>query len=425
MIFAILTCIAVVSLGCSWFLYKRNIEMFLCLLIAVYSEFFYLLPHFFGYKYLLLPILLVLLFESFLNGRLAMGRYGWLVIWFIAISLFGVIVALFYGQSLALSIKAAKFIPLVMVYFLLAGRKIDTDKFALYFIYMSLAVALLATITSFSHGAVNFFPGMPTDKLAEQTVRLRITAGQFVIAAAVVMAFSLYQQKEKSIYLIAFIALFAEVLLVQQTRGFIIAIFLSIFSIYFLSKKLTPMRISLCLIVLACCLGLLFVLSTADFSKIEFIKRIQTDMVKRGGRYGGSLQARLNAYEYYWKIVKKVPFTGRGLLNFNWEGNPDKHMQLNYHIHLSDVGIFHFLIEAGVIGFIWLIFCFFRVWRDIFAFREQLAITCYFIVGTFCSLTLDMFLGYDSLFLSSVFLGVSSSSINMPVKHAAISSNGI
>lgn len=412
MIFAVLTCISLVTLGFSWFLYLRNLELFLCLLITINFEFFYLLPNFAGYQYLLLPMIFILLFVNLIRGKLSFGRYGWWVISFMVISIFGIIVAWSAGQGISLGIKAAKFIPLVMVYFLLAGRRINAEKFSNYFILMSLAVAVLATITSLTHGGINFFRGLPHDMLIDQFGRFRITSGQFVISAASVMAFARYKQSSCVRFLYASAALFGEVLVVQQTRGFIIAIFLSLFVVYILSNKLTFLRFSFYLIFAGFCICAWLMLHNVDLSGVEFVKRIQTDTVKHGGSYGGSLQARLNGYDYYWKELKKQLITGRGMMNFNWKENKEKRLQEYLGIHLSDIGIVHFLVQAGLIGFVWLLYGLFKLWKDIFLFRRHLIVACYFIIGTFTMPTLDMFLrSEDSMFLFAVFLGLSSSII--------------
>lgn len=411
MIFAIYTCISIMALGFGWFLYKRNTELFLCLLIAVSCEFFHIPPQGIGFQYLLLPILPVLLLEGLFRGNLAMGRYGWWVLGFMAISLFGVVVAFFHGQGIVLGIKAAKFIPFVMIYFVIAGQEIRLNTFVNYFIFMALAVALLATVTSLTHGAVQVFQGLPPERIAEQMGRLRITAGQYVISAAAVVALASYLRTRNVWYLPATAALFAEVILVQQTRGFIFAIMLSGFTMYVISYRLTPIRLSIYLITLAFVFISFLVFTSSDLARIGFVERVQTDLEKKGGSYGGSLQARLNSYEYYWNEIQRSPLMGRGLLNFNWEGNPDKRMQGRYHIHLSDVGIVEFLVQSGIVGFLWLISGLFFLWKDIFFFRDQMAATSYIMIGTFTMPTLDMFFRHDSMFLFAAFLGVTSSTI--------------
>jgi len=410
MIFALLSCISLLVLISSWFLYSRNLELFLCLLIAINFEFFLMLPKFVGYKYLLLPMIIVLMFEGFVTGKLALGRYGWWVLSFLAISLMGVIVAWSLGQGMVLSLKSAKFVPLVLIYFLLAGRRIDVDKFADYYIGMSLVVASLATVCYLTHGAVNFFPEIPAYALIGDSGRLRITAGQYVISAAAVVAFARFTGSSRWRYLLAAGALFAEVIFAQQTRGFVAAIFLSMFVVYVLSYKLTMMRLSLYLVFTVCCLAGWLLFSGTDLSEFDFVKRTQGDFRSQRGKFGGSLQGRLNAYLYYSKELQKHPLAGRGLQNFNWEKNPEKNLQRYSGISLSDIGVVHFLVEAGLVGSIWLLYGLLKLWRDVFRLRGHLVVACYFIIGTFTMPTLDMFLRQDDTqFLFAVFLGLVSS----------------
>ena len=412
MIFAILICISVTVLGAGWFLYRRNIELFLCLLIAMYSEFFYLLPRIDGpedYKLLLLPMISVLFFESLINRKLAFGRYGWWLLSFLTISVLGVFVAWFSGQSLSLGVKAAKFIPLVMVYFLLAGRQIQVEKFSNYFILMGFAVTSVALIFLVTNGAINPFLGVGQEKLLDHLGKPRITIGQYVVSAAALMAFVKYKKNSSIMFLFASVALFGEVVFIQQTRGFILAILLSMFIVYMLSSKLTPLRISFYLILTGavCCSWLLF--SDADFSSFSLVKRTRSDFSKQGGSYGGSAQARLNAYTYYWKQIQQRPIVGRGIYNFNWEGNSEKRLQEYEGIYLSDIGITHFIVQAGLVGAIWIIYGLLKIWKDVWGYRKNLVVSCYFIIGTITLPTLDMFLRKDSLFLFAVFLGLSSS----------------
>ena len=412
----ILVCVSLIILGLSWIIYRRNFELFLCLLIAVYNNLFYLAPRIHGpedYQLLLLPIVLILLVVNLFTRELAFGRYGWGIIAFLGISVFGVVVAwLIAGQGLSFGIKAAKLTPLVLVYFLLAGRRIESEKFASYFISMALAVAFIALMQYFAHGRTNLFPGMPKEVIDWQKGFNRVGVGQIVIAASTVVAFTRYQQSSRIIFLFAAIALFAEVILVEQIRGFIVGILLSMFVIYMLSHKLSSLRISVYIFFGCLCLCSWLLLSSFlsgdGFSNLSLVKRTQADFSKRGGSFGSSYQARLNAYDYYWRQIQKNPITGRGLWNFNWEGDNEKRLQQYQGIHLSDIGITHFIVQAGLIGSIWLVWGLLKLWKDIFQFRCQLAIASYYILATFTMPTLDLFFRSDSLLLFAVFLGMSS-----------------
>jgi len=72
----------------------------------------------------------------------------------------------------------------------------------------------------------------------------RVGVGQFVISAAAVVAFVRYRQSSRIMFLLASVALYGEVIFVQQTRGFIVAIFLAIFVVYMLSHEFTALRLA-------------------------------------------------------------------------------------------------------------------------------------------------------------------------------------
>lgn len=413
MILALLTCISITLLIVCWFVYRRNIELFLCILIIIYSEFFYLIPQIKGpedYKLLLLPIIVILMFESFFSGKLALGRYGWWVISFLIISLFDVIIAYLSGQSFILGIKAAKFIPLVMVYFLLPRREIKTDKFIKYFIIMALAIAFISTIQYVLHGRPNLFPGLPLDKFSgnvfERSAVFRVTIGQFVIPAAALAALARYGQSSRLIYLLTAVALFLEVLLVQQTRMFIAALFISAVFVYALSHKLSALRMAAYFMCAGVLVIFMLFFSASDFKDVSLVKRTTTDFAQRRGSY----QARVNAYKYYWQEIKDKPIAGHGILNFNWEGNKERKLQ-QLGMHLSDIGMIHFVVQAGIIGFAWLIYGFIKGWHDIIRYRKHLLVSSYFILATFTSPTIDMLLRSDSLFLFALFLGLFANTI--------------
>ena len=276
---------------------------------------------------------------------------------------------------------------------------------------MALAVAFLASIQYFGHGKINIFPGVPKDMLAGKTEYFRFGVGGFVISAAAVVAFARYRQSSHIMFLLAAAALFGQVIVVAQTRGFIVAIILTTFVVYMLSHEFTALRLAAYMFFAGFCLcGWLF-FQNVDFSHLSLVKRTTADFSKRGGSFVNSYQARLNAYDYYWKEIKKQPITGRGIWSFNWKGNNERNLQRYKGIHLSDIGITHFIVEAGLIGFIWLLYGLLRLWKDIFRFRGQLAITAYFIIATFTMPTLDMMFRNDNLFVFAVFLGLSSSMI--------------
>jgi O-antigen ligase len=266
-------------------------------------------------------------------------------------------------------------------------------------------------MTCVSRGAVNLFSGAEKELLFDHLGKPRVTVGVFVIPVAAVMAFARYRQKANVLFLFAAIALFAELLLIHQTRGFIAASLASMLVIYALSFKLTPVRIALYLILTGTVLATSLFVSPPDISSLSVVERSESDFSKQAGRFGNSVQARLNAYSHYWEQIQQNPITGRGIYNFNWKGNTEKRLQEVKGIHLSDIGITSFVVQAGLIGIVWLVFGLCKIWRDMWLFRNHLVVSCYFVIGTFTMPTLDMFFRRDSLFLFATFLGLWSSVI--------------
>mgnify|MGYP000437704258 CR=1 FL=1 len=415
MIYAVLTCISLAVLGSTWFLYRRNLELFLCALIVIASEFFYLLPAFAGFRYLLLPMLVILLVESFLTGKLSMGRYGWWVLGFIFISILGIVVAAIHGQGLMFGIKAAKFIPLVLIYYLIAGRQIDAERFVRYFIAMACVVGIIATVQYFLPGNVVIFPGMPEAMKLARLENPRVTIGQFVISAAAMASFALYARRSGTLYLLVALALFAEVFFIQKTRVLTVGVLLSLFLVYVLSRKLTTLRLSAYLVLTGFIMGV-FLVASARIAETEVVRRTHADIVKKKG----SFQGRINAYQHYWKEIEKNPLFGRGLLNFNWEGNRDKFLQQEMGIHLSDIGIMHFFVQAGLFGMLWFAFGLLKLWRDVIAHRELLCLSAYVALATLTLPTIDFFLRSDSMFLFAVFLGIFASCLSARHQRLAV-----
>ncbi len=398
-----------ISIGCLVFfrfLYQRNCELFLCLLIALNFECFYLVPQLVGndnYKLLLLPIICALLFERGLKGKLSLGRYGLWLLAFFLITPLAVLVACLAGQDLLLGIKAAKFAPLALVYFLLAGRDPDGKKFVGYLVVMAVIVAGLAVLQQQLHGSVNLFPGLPRELMVERLGRTRITVGQYLIATAGVLAFARWVQTSSILYAGAALFLFLEIAVVQQTRIYILAMLLGMLAVYALAKRLSLLR----MVLYGAALVLMVVTWQAIPKDDIAVLRMTSDDLKGKGT-SGSYLARVRAYRYYWGEIEEDPLLGKGMRNFNWSGNPELRLQKRFSLHLSDIGITHFVVQSGLVGLIWFVYGLGRFWKETFRRRDALHVTGYFILASITIPTIDMFLRDDTLFLFALFLGLLS-----------------
>ncbi len=410
MTYAILFCVGSLLLVASRYIYNRYLEIYLCLLIILNFEFFYLLPQISGsdnYKILLITMLSVNFLEIVFKGDAKIGRYGiWLAMYFILI-MGGVVVAYFAGQDILLGIKAAKFSLLLLVYFLLQGRKLDTELFIKYFIFLGIAVAFLATLQYIFIDSITLFAYLPKGYLAERFGHTRFISGELVIAVGAVAAFVKYRKKSGVIYLIFSLLLLAETIVVQKTRMLIAAEIGTMCFVFILLGRNIPIRI-LMTVMLIIFLGAAYsAVPDINIKNVEMVNLTKSDITKGGS----SFTARINAYKYYWGKFIESPLYGHGILNFNWVENRESRLQAQG-IHFADIGLMHLLFKAGIIGVIWFIYGFLKIWKDTLHNRTPMEISSYFILATLAAPTIDMFLRVDSLFLFSLFAGVFSITIS-------------
>lgn len=414
MIHLILFSLSIGVLLLTWFLYRRNIELFLILLIALNFELFYFIPGpagAGGYQILLLPILVILTVERILFGRFSSGRYGIWLLLYVGISFIGLVVASLYGQPLLLGIKAAKFVPLIFIYFLVNGREVDGIKFSKYFILMSLVIAGFTTIQYFLPPNQTIFLNMPEAmKLARQESP-RLTIGQLVIPVASVMAYAIYRQSSHKGYLILSLLLFLQVFFVQQTRMLIAGVLLSLLIVHLLfTSGMSLQRLSAWLLLT----GLLligFIILGSELSRVAMVQRTKEDVQYKRGSY----HARILAYQHYWGEIFQRPLWGRGLLNFNWKGNQDRYLQQHKNLHLSDIGTTQFFVQSGLLGIIWFLFGFVKIWGDLLLRQRKSLWASYIVLATITMPTIDLFLRTDSLMPFCLFLGLLSTDISRRV----------
>jgi len=78
------------------------------------------------------------------------------------------------------------------------------------------------------------------------------------------------------------------------------------------------------------------------------VKETTEDILNLGET--GSLTARFSSLQYYWGQFVENAFLGRGLLSDNWDNNPDLFIKQRYSYHLHDLGLFHIILNFGILG---------------------------------------------------------------------------
>jgi len=400
-------------------LYYHNLELFACLLIAVNFEFFFMLPMlgtFPVYRLMNVMLVLSLVLARLLRGDLALGRYGLWLLLIIPISFMAIVKAYYSGQSFVLGLKATKFIPLLLSYFLFVGKDLNPERFAAGLVIMAVGIGAMVVAHSVFANTFNPFWGLSTDMrealITERLGRSRNAIGSFAIAVAGVSAFACFlRSRYPRLALIGAIALFLEIVFVTQIRMLIIAMMVAMLFLYVRAHRLSMPQVLVMISLLLLMILAWDLLSTQMVRHSELAALTTEELTRKTG----SVEARLSTYAYYWKGLLKDPLLGTGALNFDWVGNPERRLQ-EQGIHLSDIGVMHFFVKTGFIGFLWFALGLLLMWKDSFFHGTASIATGYLVMATIAMPTLDFFLRNDTMLLFGMFIALLSKEVNRSLK---------
>lgn len=403
MIHIIYLCIAVLIYGLTRSLYYKKPELFLCLLIFINFEFFFLIPSigkFDNYRVMLLPIIFFLIAELGLNRKLRGGTFALLVFSYLGLLVIGILTAFSNGQSLLLGVKAIKFQLPFFVYFILVSQDIDIERFASYLIMMSLLlVGLIALNLHVFNG--NLFAKSSEELVRERLGMIRFTMGEKMLSIGCIMAFVKFLKKQPKFYLIFFLILFCHLFFVVQTRMIILSTILSCFMVFLLYREM-DVRLAVFVIVIAFLTIPSAFLAGTMLTKVGLVDKTITDIREKGG----SWQARVQTYKYYTSKIAESPFWGYGYENINWPKSPEPRL-MERGIYKSDIGITHFFYENGMFGMVWFIAMIYGVVRMLWSCRREYPdILSYFLMAFFAMATLDFFFLSNEILLFGIFLGL-------------------
>ncbi|RLJ01234.1 MAG: hypothetical protein DRP08_05775 [Candidatus Aenigmatarchaeota archaeon] len=406
MIHLIYLTISILFLIFTIWLYYRHFELFLCLLIVINFEFFKILPplgQFYAYRELLLPVIAFCLLERFFfsGKKFEFGKYSKIVLFFLIMSFLGILNAFWHGQPLILGIKAAKYFPLILIYFVLINKEFDVDKFIKYLIILGFLISIIMIIQYLLWGKL-YFIHFTSEELGKMRLgRPRINIGAKFIALVGVISLGNFFKQKRFIYFLFYLYSFAYIITIAQTRMLIFGMLICGFLLFILNMKITPLTISVILATLCFAMPVSFI-ALKYARQFELVKMTETEIKEKKGSY----LARINALKYYIKQIKKSPIVGYGLINFNWEKSPFPILQKRG-IHIADIGIIDLVYKFGLIGVGWLIAFMFMVFKDIIGNKTVcINISGYFLLIFSVMATLDFFTKVDRIFLLGIFLGI-------------------
>lgn len=418
--------IGIAVIACTRRLYYRNFELFLCVLIPVNFDFFHLVPRigqFDIYREILLVVVIFYFVEEIFMRRLLAGRnvmgtrlgkYGTLVVFYLFLVFLGAVISFANGQGINFGLKAIKWYPTILIFFIVAKKGINLEKFYKYFLWLASIVAILLLLQYLAYEKINIFYDYEdtiTHVRGINSIRgLRILEGDTVINIGLLIACSLFIKHKKPILLLNISLLLFVILAVIKTRMEIAAIMVTLVFIY-LSYKGLPLQKMIRAVCLVWLLFILFLLlpaiNPALVTKNKFVAETVYDIQGTSSFHAhGSLYIRLLTYEYYWAQVKQRWLIGRGVQNPNWQGNDDSYVIKRHNFHLADIGMFHLVVNHGLLGLLFLGVLFFKLVPDCFFGNKNYEITSYFMLGFFMMPTIDLFFRPDRIFIFGIFLAL-------------------
>lgn len=408
-------------------IYYRNFELFLCLLIVINFDFFHLLPRIGKYDIYRETVLIVIFFyilETFFIARIftrknkykiKSGHFGKLVLFYLLLIFSGLIIATFKGQPIAMGIKAIKWYPAIFIFFIVLTRKVDTQKFFHYLVLMAsfLSILLLIQYAMYNKFHFFFFYDDFVDHIRGigQIRGLRILEGNSIIVIGCLLSISFFIKSQKLFWLFCSGILLAAIVIVMQVRSQIAAILMTSFFIYFIHNGISTKKIIMGFYLV--CSAMVFISILPLFTQLSFISEnrlVHTTLRDFEGisRYGGfgHFNIRLLCLENYWALYKENWFIGRGILNMNWPGNIDYYFQQTLHFHLIDLGVFHILVNHGLLGWLFLIALFHTLFPHSLRLNHHPLLASYFIAGIILMPIIDLFFRFDRILLFGIFLAL-------------------
>lgn len=375
------------------FLFFKQYEVFILLLLILNHEVFFLFPQMeliAGRQYFqdfLYGIILITGVWYFFRKRdeneISFNKY---VIAFLFIIGIALVYTLLHGQPLRYGLGAARYYFFILFYFVFMSRKINVERLFKLIIIAGVILFLLNNIQYIFFGKITIFH---VTREGERAGVLRFLAGGYFSTFALLITFGEYLKRRKKIYLGVAVYIFAITTLQGQTRMVIFGLVVTIFIMMYLARFIDFAKLLLFGVpALVLVVWLLPVIQSSIIGKLFELTKYEYS-----GRTG-NIGVRFDTYEYYLSEFVKSPLIGRGVWDDGFrENNPEDLKDKG--IHLSDIGIMSVLFHFGMMGLLWLIFIFAKIYKNIFPGKDRLydnvqyGLIGYFIYNIITMVTLN------------------------------------
>lgn len=343
------------------FLFHKQLELFILLVLIINHEFFYLVPkpdlgakdyQYQGLMYIVLFITGIWYF--FRDKEENEVNFNNMIIFLMVIVVVGVFNSYFQGQPIILGLGAARSYFLILFYFVFMAKDINRQRLFRLIVIAGVLLMMLNNIQYIFFGKLNIFY---FSEEWERIGQLRFLMGDFFTIFSPIIALGEYLTTKKKLYLIAFIYIAGAVIIQGQTRAVIWGFISTTLLMFYLAKYINFKKTVLIGIPLfAFSIWLVPVIKSTFLGELYYLTKYE--VIERRGNVG----VRLETYDYYFREIMQSPIIGRGIWSDAFRENNPEDMKYKG-LHLGDIGITSLLFHLGMLGGIWLIVLFAKVYK--------------------------------------------------------------
>lgn len=363
---------------------NRNINIIIIMIIMLNENLLRLIPiNIMAVVSILGISVLIFKFKNIVEKRYIFKKY------IIAINIICFLSAIgsyyMFGQPLIQGVFGMHFIFNYFIYFLfrdLLSNSTENDLIELKVKIVNFAtiMAILYIIQAIIYPKIVIF----NMSYAERSGRVRFFTGYIFIMFSIIIAYSILLKNFNKKILLNFCIQIFSLIIVSQTRNFILGIGIVLLYGLLISKKVNKIIV----IYMSTFMIILYVIFLANSN--NEVNNLILSLINEIKNKSGTIGTRFYELEFYIELLKKNIFLGCGLLYSRFELTPIITGYYPYYYFINDLGLIGVLIQTGILGMIWMV-CFLK---KIYFLGKKLInrdnsyllrLTVVLIVGTFAS----------------------------------------
>lgn len=287
-----------------------------------------------------------------------------------------------YGQSLLYGLFGMHYIFIYFLYFYFVDYFNDNDE-ALreniknIIIKLGTVMSFLYLIQALIYPKIIIF----NMSYGERGGHVRFYTGFVLIMFSILFTYVKLLDKFNLKILGALFLQITSLIIVSQTRNFILAIFLVLVSGMFIYKKNNKIKITVMISVILS--GIMYFLFFSDNNNT--LNNLIGSLLIEGQQGSGNVGARINEINYYMSILKRNLISGMGILYSRFELTDYITGYKPYFYFVGDIGMIGYIVQTGLLGATWLVYFLISLFKQCKKNNEEssnlLKLTIILIIG--------------------------------------------